>query len=86
MKRLFDIVFSLLEVILLFSILLVLAILIKKEDDGPIFYREVRVGRHGKPFRFFKFRTTVRMSKIKIPLGNASGSSEWRSSPYCYGQ
>jgi len=59
MKRLFDIVFSLLGLIILSPFILVLAILIKEEDGGSIFYRGVRVGRHGKPFRIFKFRTMV---------------------------
>jgi lipopolysaccharide/colanic/teichoic acid biosynthesis glycosyltransferase len=40
-------------------VLLVLSILIKKEDGGPVFYRGVRVGRFGKTFRIFKFRTMV---------------------------
>ena len=35
------------------------AVLIKKEDGGPVFYRGVRVGKHGEPFRIFKFRTMV---------------------------
>jgi len=59
MKRLFDIVFSLLGLIVLSPALLALAILIKKEDGGPVFYRGVRVGRNSKPFRIFKFRTIV---------------------------
>lgn len=58
-KRLFDIVFSLLGVTVLSPFILVLAILIKKEDGGPAFYRGERVGHHGKPFRIFKFRTMV---------------------------
>lgn len=59
MKRLFDIVFSLLGLMILSLVLLVVAFLIKKEDGGPIFYRGVRVGRYGKLFRIFKFRTMV---------------------------
>lgn len=59
LKRLFDIVFSLVGLILLSPILLYIAFLIKKEDAGPIFYRGVRVGRYGKPFRIYKFRTMV---------------------------
>ena len=59
MKRLFDIVFSLLGLMLTTPILLILAILIKREDGGPVFYRGVRVGLHGNPFRIFKFRTMV---------------------------
>ena len=59
LKRLFDIVFSLLGLILVSPILLGLAILVKREDGGLVFYRGVRVGRHGKLFRIFKFRTMV---------------------------
>lgn len=44
---------------LLSPVLLTLAILIKHEDRGPVFYRGIRVGRYGKPFRIFKFRTMV---------------------------
>jgi lipopolysaccharide/colanic/teichoic acid biosynthesis glycosyltransferase len=59
MKRLFDIIFSLFGLIVLSPLLFVLAILIKKEDGGAVFYRGVRVGRNGSPFRIFKFRTMV---------------------------
>lgn len=44
LKRLFDIVFSLLGLMLTTPLLLILAILIKREDGGPVFYRGVRVG------------------------------------------
>ncbi|PIU83666.1 MAG: sugar transferase [Elusimicrobia bacterium CG06_land_8_20_14_3_00_38_11] len=59
MKRLFDIVFSLVGLIVFSPVLLVIAFLIKKEDGGPVFYRGVRVGRFGNSFRMFKFRTMV---------------------------
>ncbi len=59
LKRIFDIVFSLLGLIVFFSILLILAIIIKREDGGPVLYRGVRVGRYGKLFKIFKFRTMV---------------------------
>lgn len=59
LKRLFDMVLSAIGLIILSPILLMIAILIKKEDGGPVFYRGVRVGLHGKPFKIFKFRTMV---------------------------
>jgi len=59
LKRAFDFLSSLIGLILVSPILLTLAILIKKEDGGPVFYRGVRVGRFGKLFRIFKFRTMV---------------------------
>ncbi|MEW6556112.1 MAG: sugar transferase [Elusimicrobiota bacterium] len=59
MKRLFDIIFSFLGLLILSPLFLLVGILIKKEDRGPVFYRGVRVGRHGVTFRMFKFRTMV---------------------------
>lgn len=57
MKRLFDIVASGLGLLVLSPIFLVLAIWIKMDSEGPVFYRQVRVGRNNKDFRIFKFRS-----------------------------
>lgn len=57
MKRLFDIVVSGLMLIVLSPLFLVLAICIKMDSKGPVFYRQVRVGRNNKDFRIFKFRS-----------------------------
>src|SRR3990172_5192831 len=59
MKRLFDLLFSLFGLIVFSPLLFIIGILIKEEDKGPIFYRGVRVGKYGKLFRIFKFRTMV---------------------------
>lgn len=59
LKRLFDSASSLFGLIVLFPFLSAIAFLIKKEDRGPVFYRGIRVGRFGKPFQIFKFRTMV---------------------------
>ncbi len=58
-KRIFDIIVSLTGLILLSPALMIIAILIKLEDGGPVFYRGQRVGLNGKEFRIFKFRTMV---------------------------
>ena len=58
-KRLFDILFSFLGLILVSPLFLVIAFLIKRESPGPVFYRGERIGKNGKPFRIFKFRTMV---------------------------
>ena len=58
-KRLFDIVLSFLMLILLSPFFLILAVLIKIDSKGPVFYRQVRITRYGREFRIFKFRTMV---------------------------
>lgn len=57
MKRLFDIIASLCGLICLSPLFLVLSIWIKLDSKGPVFYRQVRVGRNNKDFRIFKFRS-----------------------------
>ena len=56
-KRLFDLFFSLIGVIVLSPLLLIIAILIKISSPGPVFYRGLRAGKNFKPFKIFKFRT-----------------------------
>lgn len=57
LKRLFDIVCAAIGLAALFPILILIAIWIKIDSPGPIFFRQVRVGRFGVPFRIHKFRT-----------------------------
>ena len=57
MKRLFDIVASGLGLLCLSPLLLIVAIWIKLDSPGPVFFRQVRVGRYNKDFRIFKFRS-----------------------------
>ena len=57
MKRLFDIVASGCGLLVLSPVLLIVAIWIKLDSRGPVFYRQVRVGYKNKDFRIFKFRS-----------------------------
>ena len=57
MKRLFDIVASGCGLLFLSPLLLCVAIWIKLDSEGPVFFRQVRVGRYNKDFRMFKFRS-----------------------------
>src|SRR5687768_7819915 len=57
LKRCFDVVVATAGLIALAPMFLVLAALIKLDSAGPVFFRQERVGRHGRPFRIFKFRT-----------------------------
>ena len=56
-KRLFDIIFSLIGLIILAPILILIAICIKVDSKGPVFFRQLRVGRYNTDFKIFKFRT-----------------------------
>lgn len=57
MKRIFDIIASGLGIACLSPLFLILAIWIKADSRGPVFYRQTRVGRHNRDFRLFKFRS-----------------------------
>lgn len=59
-KRMFDIVFSLLVLILGMPLWLLVALLIKLESKGPVFYQQPRVGKDGKVFMIYKFRSMVK--------------------------
>lgn len=59
MKRIFDFVFSFFGIIFLLPIFLIIAILIKLDSVGPVFYLGTRVRKDGKLFKIFKFRTMV---------------------------
>ena len=58
-KRLFDILASGIGIIILSPVLLIIALRIKTGSDGPVFFKQVRVGKDGKEFEILKFRTMV---------------------------
>lgn len=59
LKRVFDIFVSLGMLLLIWPVFLILAILIKLDSEGPVFFRQVRVTQYGRRFKIFKFRTMV---------------------------
>jgi exopolysaccharide biosynthesis polyprenyl glycosylphosphotransferase len=56
-KEIIDIVLGTIGLILFSPLFIIIAILIKLDSEGPIFYKHLRVGRYGKPFYLWKFRT-----------------------------
>lgn len=56
-KRIFDILLSAMGLLCLSPLLVVISIWVKLDSEGPVFYRQVRVGRGGKDFRIYKFRS-----------------------------
>ena len=59
LKRAFDILVSAAGLAILTPLLFLVAVWVKLDSPGPAFYRGVRIGRHGRPFRMFKFRSMV---------------------------
>src|SRR5262249_31066403 len=65
MKRILDIVVSSIGLICLFPLLLVVALLIKLDSTGPVFFGQTRMGRRFRPFQILKFRTMVQDSSTR---------------------
>ena len=74
-KRLFDIVVSAVMLLVLSPVFLILAIAIKLDSPGPVFYRQVRVTQYGREFRIFKFRSMVSDADKRGSLVTVSGDS-----------
>ena len=74
-KRLFDVAVSAVMLLLLAPVFLALAVAIKLDSPGPVFYRQVRVTQYGRTFRIFKFRTMVSDADrigAQVTVGNDS--------------
>ena len=76
-KRIFDLVFALFGLILLSPLFLIIAILIKLDSPGPVFFKYERAGKYGKPFCPYKFRTMVQ-GAIKKGLGHTVAKDDER--------
>lgn len=75
LKRMFDIAVSIILLFLLSPVFLILAIAIKADSKGPVFYRQVRVTQYGKKFRIHKFRSMVDKAEQKGTLVTVKGDS-----------
>lgn len=75
LKRCFDVVVSAMMLLVLAPVFLVLAIAIKLDSPGPVFYRQVRVTQYGREFRIFKFRSMVSDADKRGSLVTVSGDS-----------
>lgn len=65
LKRIFDLFCSGLGLLFLFPIFLIIAVLIKLESNGPVFFRQTRVGLNGRVFQIHKFRTMSADAELK---------------------
>ena len=75
LKRSFDVIVSSLMLVVLSPLFLILAVAIKCDSPGPVFYRQVRVTQYGKEFCIFKFRSMVQGADRRGSLVTVSGDS-----------
>ena len=66
-KRIFDFVFAFILLIGTLPFWLIIGLIIKNESSGPIFYKQVRIGQGGKPFKLAKFRTMIKDAEKRGP-------------------
>jgi lipopolysaccharide/colanic/teichoic acid biosynthesis glycosyltransferase len=72
-KRLFDVVLTIIALVLLSPMMILTALVIKVTMPGPILFKQVRIGRYAKPFTIYKFRTMrLNNSKVSVTLSNDS--------------
>ena len=75
LKRVFDVIVSLILLIILLPVFIILGIAIKIDSKGPVFFRQERITQYGKTFRIFKFRTMVNNAEklgTQVTVGNDS--------------
>ena len=75
LKRIFDVIMSAVLLVLLSPVILVLAVWIKVDSRGPVFFRQERITQYGRKFRIFKFRTMVNDADKKGSLVTVGGDS-----------
>jgi lipopolysaccharide/colanic/teichoic acid biosynthesis glycosyltransferase len=74
-KRLYDLVFSFCGLVVLSPLFLLIAVLIKLADGGDVFYRQIRIGLRGRPFRICKFRTMISAAEQAGPAVTKNGDA-----------
>jgi exopolysaccharide biosynthesis polyprenyl glycosylphosphotransferase len=67
MKRAIDIGVSAVALVLLSPLLAIVAVLIRLRDGGPVLFRQMRIGEHGRPFNVVKFRTMIQDAEERLP-------------------
>lgn len=75
LKRLMDFSLSTLAILLLSPVYIVIAVLVKLSSPGTIFFKQQRIGLHGKPFTIYKYRTMVENAEAKGPRLSSSNDS-----------
>lgn len=82
LKRSFDIIISVIGLLFLVPIFLIIAIVIKIDSKGPVFFKQIRVGKNGREFKIFKFRTMKENAEKKGMQITINGDSRITKSGY----
>lgn len=77
-KRVFDLVISTIGLIMLSPIFLILAIIVKLDSKGPVFFAHTRYGKNGKKFKMYKFRTMYENAQDMINDFTPEQMKEWK--------
>ena len=77
-KRVFDLVISTIGLIILSPIFLILAIIVKLDSKGPVFFAHTRYGKNGKKFKMYKFRTMYENAQDMINDCTPEQMKEWK--------
>lgn len=77
-KRVFDLVISTIGLIILSPIFLILAIIVKLDSKGPVFFAHTRYGKNGKKFKMYKFRTMYENAQDMINDFTPEQMKEWK--------
>jgi undecaprenyl-phosphate galactose phosphotransferase len=80
-KRVFDIVGASVLLVLTFPLMAYIACQIWREDGGPVFFKQDRIGQGGRKFAFYKFRSMINQAESTLKHWEAANSPEWQT--YC---
>ncbi|MBQ7984206.1 MAG: sugar transferase [Bacteroidales bacterium] len=81
LKRIFDVVVSLVSMTLLIPVYIAVAVIIKSTSKGPVFYAQQRIGKNGKPFMMYKFRSMYTDAEKDGPM-LSNGDDDPRITPF----
>lgn len=77
-KRILDVVISIISIILLFPVFLIIGIIIKTDSKGPVFFAHQRIGKNGEEFKLYKFRTMYNNAEDMIKKFTPEQTKEWK--------
>lgn len=74
-KRVIDVFTSFLVLVIFLPVFLIIALAVKLGSNGPVFYKQIRIGYKGKPFHIYKFRTMIQDSEVSGPMLSSANDS-----------